>query len=157
MSAALVRKGLELFKDDIKPECSNESERRKKKRSGSKKMELPSTNKKGVKKQRMKLLGTESKKPMSTVKDKKIKSAIESYLSRGTEDNSETNLQYMLENRTKLRKEETYMTILTHHRGRLSKDRVVAETEEEDTTIFDESDFEKFEKEYKTLKHAWRR
>ncbi|XP_070579998.1 active regulator of SIRT1-like [Ptychodera flava] len=145
MSASLVRRGLELFKDDIKSESVADSLKKKRQRiaKGEDKMALIGTNKKGVKKKLRRLQNFERFKKGATVKDKKIKSAIDSYWKTVPKDNTRTNLEYML--RRSSNTQQSFHKIISHHEGKNLLD--IAE-KEEDTTIFDESDFEKFEKEY---------
>ncbi|CAH1794775.1 unnamed protein product [Owenia fusiformis] len=145
MSASLVRKGLELFKDDLMTEKEREKAKKRKKKSLEDPMKLISTKKSGVAKQLRHLKQQHAKKQQTTVKDKHIKSAIEEYKRKRNYDSTADNLYYM----TKL-KDPTHSkaseTIYNHKRKKpIEKSQDSGKSER---TLFTDRDFDTFEKEY---------
>ncbi|XP_077980712.1 active regulator of SIRT1-like [Glandiceps talaboti] len=149
MSASLVRKGLDLFSDDVKTDSEKSSKKKKSKHGPPDNMRLISTNRKGVKKQLKRLQMNEGfKKHKTTVKDKKTKSAIDSYWKCVPADNTEDNLRYMLHHPSSSMDSHTFTQILSHHDSQKNRSKAEPEMKKEDTTIFDEEDFNIFDKEY---------
>ncbi|XP_072043826.1 active regulator of SIRT1-like [Amphiura filiformis] len=99
MSAALVRKGLELLADEDGDTQTQSFKKRKKGPSSMKKdylMKRISTDKQGVKKQLRQLKRKESTRNKPTVMGKNIKSAIDVYYSRKSKDLTEHNVKSLL-------------------------------------------------------------
>ncbi|XP_067875621.1 ribosomal protein S19 binding protein 1 [Heterodontus francisci] len=147
MSTALIRKGLDLMSEDVRakrqsrkkviPGCS----------SGADRLRLVNTNKKGRKKQLERTHG-QGKKNKATVKDKVVKSALEEYWKKKAVDHTEENLQYMLGCKY-LTESSITQKVLTHSQGRKAKDRPKEkEVRKEEKSVFSESEFRKFEREY---------
>ncbi|XP_038639371.1 ribosomal protein S19 binding protein 1 [Scyliorhinus canicula] len=134
MSAALLRKGLDLLSADV----------RDKGESG--KRVTPGLSK-GAKK-RLERIQRQGKKNKATVKDKVFKSALDEYWKKKAADHTEENLQYMLGSKF-LTEDSVTQKVLAYNQGRKAKDR--PETEEakkEEKSVFTESEFRKFEREY---------
>uniref|UniRef100_A0A3B1JXM9 Active regulator of SIRT1 n=1 Tax=Astyanax mexicanus TaxID=7994 RepID=A0A3B1JXM9_ASTMX len=147
MSASMIRRGLELLRDDIKGAGSSQ-----KKKQSSKKASLMSqisTNRRGVQKQ-IRQLQTHGKagKSKATVKDKHIKNALEEYRKKQKKSQLSKNLKFFLD--TKYKTQENYTKKILHQNsGRLSHhrpDKQVKESNEE--SIFTEEEFQRFQEEY---------
>ncbi|XP_020375101.1 ribosomal protein S19 binding protein 1 isoform X2 [Rhincodon typus] len=147
MSAALVRKGLELMSQDLR----DKGRSRKaipRHTSSADRLHLVNTNKKGTKKQLKSLQGQGKNKSKATVKGKVVKSALEEYWKKKAADHTEENLQYMLGARF-LTESKVTKKVLNYSQGRKAKDRPEEkEVKKEEKSIFTESDFRKFEREY---------
>ncbi|XP_068107521.1 active regulator of SIRT1 [Hyperolius riggenbachi] len=141
MSVSLLRKGLELL-------GAGPAGTGKKSGNGSNKVSLNS-NKIGMKKQlkRLKRQGTPQTQRASA-KNRVIKSAVEEYKKRTSEDHLQENLRYMLGTYA-VTKKDVVNKIVSQHGGRKARDRrEKKEKKVKETSIFSESDFRRFEKEY---------
>ncbi|XP_035516061.1 active regulator of SIRT1 [Morone saxatilis] len=97
MSAALVRRGLELLSDHLK---DNSKVKKKKQQtpSSASVMDLVSTKRQGVTKQVKRLQGRLGPgKSKATVKDKRIKSAVEEFRKKQGKSHLSDNLKYFME------------------------------------------------------------
>ncbi|XP_075039026.1 active regulator of SIRT1 [Mixophyes fleayi] len=146
MSAALLRKGLEL----LGPASSDQKCTTLKKRSGKDSQnETLSSHKTGMRKRirRLKRQGNPQKQ-RATAKDRVIKSAVEEYKKHTAQDHLARNLQYMLGSST-VAKKDVVSKILNQHCGRKARDRQVRKKKTvQDKTVFSDADFKRFEKEY---------
>ncbi|XP_013383345.1 active regulator of SIRT1-like [Lingula anatina] len=150
MSASLVRKGLELFKDDLETlQDSNSPKKGKSEKSDStSSRNLLGTNKKGVKKQKERLTQKPNKNKV-TIKGKKLKSVVEEYRKNKPKDNTTDNL-YFLQLLSNSHKPHSSVVekIMEQHRGKLAKDRPPEPVVKEEGSVFTDRDFDKFEEEY---------
>ncbi|CAH1273771.1 RPS19BP1 [Branchiostoma lanceolatum] len=146
MSASLVRKALDLFKDDLIEDSKAGTKGKKKAQPLQNPTELISTNKRGVRKQ-LKRLQRGRRRETLTVKDKVTVSAIEQYKRQKKEDHTLDNLRYIRSFKTKVNR-NVGEKILEHRRGRLAKDQPKKKRKTKETTVFSEEDFLKFEAEY---------
>lgn len=159
MSASLIRRGLELLSDDIKD--ASKAQKKKKQQQQKKKqqqqtpssatvMQLVSTRRQGVTRQVKRLqgrLGTGRSK--ATVKDKRIKSAVEEYRKKQGKSQLSANLKYFMGTKHKATDSDT-MKILSHNTGRQARNRPVQtpKKSKEPQSLFTEEEFEQFQKEY---------
>lgn len=150
MSASMLRRGLELLNEDLKD--VNSGPKQKKKKAGTTVKDLVSTSRDGVRKQLRKQLqqgkGT-GKKNKATVKDKRVRSAIDEYRKKQTKSHLTSNLEYFL-GTGHAAKQSATQKILNHNSGRLSRhrpDKPVRKTREE-KSVFTEDEFQAFQKEY---------
>eukprot|EP00058_Branchiostoma_floridae_P013691 XP_002599179.1 hypothetical protein BRAFLDRAFT_117401 [Branchiostoma floridae] len=143
MSASLVRKALDLFKDDL---IEDGAEGTKGKRKAQNPAELIGTNRRGVRKQ-LRRLQRGRRRDDLTVKDKITVSAIEQYKRQQKEDHTKDNLRYIRSFKTKVDR-HLEEKILEHQRGRLAKNQPKKKRKTKETTVFSEDDFLKFEAEY---------
>lgn len=147
MSASMIRKGLELLSDDIKVV----NKKQKKKTPGkAKAMELVSTNRQGVSVQVRRLQGRAGPgKSKATVKDKRIKSAVEEYRKSQKKSQLSTNLEYFMTTGFNATTSDT-MKIVQQNSGRQSRHRPDPPTKKasEPKSVFTEDEFQQFQKEY---------
>nr|XP_020441879.1 active regulator of SIRT1 [Monopterus albus] len=154
MSASLIRRGLELLNDDNK----DVSKAKKKKKTKQQKqtpslatvMELVSTKRQGVRKQVKRLQGRLGPgKSKATVKDKRIKSAVEEFRKKQGKSQMSANLKYFMETGYKTADSET-LKILSHNSGRQSRNHPErpAKKSKEPQSLFTEEEFQQFQKEY---------
>ncbi|XP_033108058.1 active regulator of SIRT1-like [Anneissia japonica] len=127
MTSSLVRKGLELFSDDLHANESNPKDTISKVKQKEK-------NKNATKRKNQKQ------------KQKKFKSAIETYVQKQPEDQTDNNLAYFLS--TSQYHAPNYDKIMKHLKGRMAKNQDEEEKDKEAFTGFTDEDFTKFEKEY---------
>ncbi|XP_026159468.1 active regulator of SIRT1 [Mastacembelus armatus] len=150
MSASLIRRGLELLSDDIKG-VSKEKAKQQQTPSLATVMELVSTKRKGVTKQVKRLQGRLGPgKSKATVKDKRIKSAVEEFRKKqGEKSQMSTNLKYFMKTGYKTADSET-LKILSHNLGRQSRNHPErpAKKAKEPQSSFTEEEFQQFQKEY---------
>ncbi|XP_017271592.1 ribosomal protein S19 binding protein 1 [Kryptolebias marmoratus] len=149
MSASLIRKGLELLNDDIK---DNSKAKKKKAQTPSSAtvMELVSTKRQGVTRQVKRLQGRLGPgKSKATVKDKRIKSAVEEFRKKQAKSQMSANLKYFLETSCKATDSDT-LKILNHNVGRQSRNRPdkPVKKPKETESLFTEEEFQQFQKEY---------
>lgn len=155
MSASLVRRGLELLADDIKDNSKTKTKKKKHQQTPSLAtvMELVNTNRQGVSKQVKRLQGRlGTRKSKATVKDKRIKCALEEFRKNQRKSHLKANLQYFTETSCKATESDT-MKILNHNAGRQSRnklDRPAKNTKKakEPESLFTEEEFQQFQKEY---------
>uniref|UniRef100_A0A8C8DC15 Active regulator of SIRT1 n=1 Tax=Oryzias sinensis TaxID=183150 RepID=A0A8C8DC15_9TELE len=148
MSVSLVRRGLELLSDDIKDD--SQIKKKKKTPSSTAVMEQISSNRQGVSRQVKKLQGRLGPgKSKATVKDKRIKSAIEEFRKKQGKSNLSANLKYFMETISKPTDSDT-LKIQNHNTGRQSRNRPdnPAKKAEETQSLFTEEEFQQFQKEY---------
>ncbi|CAN9510622.1 unnamed protein product [Ophioblennius macclurei] len=147
MSAALVRRGLDLLSDDIKVKKKKKSQQTP---SSARVMELVSTKRQGVTKQVKRLQGSLGPgKSKATVKDKRIKSVVEEFRKKQGKSQMSTNLAYFMTSDYKATDSDT-LKIVNHNSGRQSRDRPdrPAKKPKESPSLFTEEEFEQFQKEY---------
>lgn len=152
MSAALVRKGLELLSDDSNAKKKKNKQKKKKQQTPSSAtvMELVSTNRQGVTKQKKRLQGRLGPgKSRATVKDKRIKSAVEEFRKKEGKSHMSANLKYFINTGCKATDSDT-LKIQSHNTGRQSRNRPVrtAKKPKEPQSLFTEEEFQQFQKEY---------
>ncbi|XP_014873521.1 active regulator of SIRT1 [Poecilia latipinna] len=148
MSASLIRRGLELLNDDIKD--SSRVKKKKQTPSSAAVMNLVSTNRQGVTKQVKRLQGRLGPgKSKATVKDKRIRSAVEDFRKKQPKSQLDANLKYFLESAGKAEAFDT-KKILRHSRGRQSRNRPdkPVKTSREAQSLFTEEEFQQFQREY---------
>ncbi|XP_011476657.1 active regulator of SIRT1 isoform X2 [Oryzias latipes] len=148
MSVSLVRRGLELLSDDIKDD--SQIKKKKKTPSSAAVMEQISSNRQGVSRQVKRLQGRLGPgKSKATVKDKRIKSAIEEFRKKQGKSNLSANLKYFMETISKPTDSDT-LKIQNHNAGRQSRNRPdnPAKKAEETESLFTEEEFQQFQKEY---------
>ncbi|KAM3865385.1 active regulator of SIRT1 [Diretmus argenteus] len=152
MSASMLRRGLELLSDDIKGVSKVKKGQAKKQQTPSKAnvMELVSTNRQGVTKQVKRLQGRQGRgKSKATVKDKRIKSAVEEFRRTQKKSQMTTNLKYFLKTGYRATDADT-MKIVNQNLGRQSRNRPdrPAKKAKEPQSLFTEEEFQAFQKEY---------
>ncbi|KAM4651322.1 active regulator of SIRT1 [Discoglossus pictus] len=147
MSATLLRRGLEL----LGPEMAGEKQKGSKKGTvpRSQQKELLASHKTGVKKQlrRMRQQGQQQNQ-RPTAKGRPVTSAVEEFKKRSSQDHLQQNLKYMLSSHTMANK-DLVNKILTQSRGRRAKDQEKQQQQKKvEKSMFTDSDFKRFEKEY---------
>nr|XP_046166505.1 ribosomal protein S19 binding protein 1 [Oncorhynchus gorbuscha] len=154
MSASMIRRGLELLSDDLKVSDGSKKQKSaaKKKHTPSKAevMGLVSSNRQGVSRQVRRLQGRLGPgKSKATVKDKRIKSAVEEFRKKQGKSHLSSNLLYFLGTGFRATDSDT-MKIVNQNSGRQSRhrpDRTVKKASGE-KSVFTEDEFEQFQKEY---------
>ncbi|XP_067830314.1 ribosomal protein S19 binding protein 1 [Heptranchias perlo] len=149
MSAALIRKGLDLdlMSEDVRGKRQGRKQAIPGSSSGTDRVGLVNTNKKGIRKQLQRIHG-QRKTNKATVKGKIVKSALEEFWKKKAADHTEENLKYMLGSKF-LTESSVTQRVLTHSRGRKAKDRPEKKkVKKEVKSVFSESEFRKFEREY---------
>ncbi|XP_075939040.1 active regulator of SIRT1 [Anarhichas minor] len=153
MSASLVRRGLELFNSDVKDVGKVKKKKKKQQQTtpgSSSVMELVSTKRQGVTRQVKRLQGRLGPgKSKATVKDKRIKSAVEEFRKKQKKSQMSTNLKYFMEADYKAPESHT-LKILSHNSGRQSRNHPEppAKKAKETPSLFTEKEFQQFQKEY---------
>ncbi|KAJ8263879.1 hypothetical protein GJAV_G00142460 [Gymnothorax javanicus] len=125
MSASLIRRGLELLSDDIKGVPENNQLKSKKNHAVGKPgvMDQISSNRQGVTKQIRRLQGQRgSSKNKATVKDKRIKYAVDEFRKKQKSSQMSQNLRYFMGQGFKAEQSDTHK-ILLHNKGRQSRNR----------------------------------
>ncbi|XP_061685866.1 ribosomal protein S19 binding protein 1 [Syngnathoides biaculeatus] len=154
MSASLVRRGLELLSNDIKSD--NKAKKKKKQRQSvtpnlAAAKALVSTNRQGVTRQVKRLQGRLGPgKSKATVKDKRIKCALDEFREQKKKNQMEANLKYFLRTEAKATISDT-LKIQNHNVGRQSRhrrDHPNAKKPKEKKSVFTEEEFQQFQKEY---------
>lgn len=144
----MLRRGLELLSEDIKD--VNGGPKHKKRKAGGTVKDLVSSNRHGVRKQLRRLQGRgEATKSKATVKDKRVRSAIDEYRKKQTKSHLSANLQYLL-GTGHAAKQSATQKIINQNSGRQSRfqpDQPVAKPQEE-KPVFTEDEFQEFQKEY---------
>ncbi|XP_051899087.1 ribosomal protein S19 binding protein 1 [Pristis pectinata] len=144
MSAALVRKGLDLMSEDVTVQGQSRKTNRGHAADADR---LVNTSKKERRKQ-LERIRRQQGRNKATVKGKIVKSALEEYRKNRAADHTEENLQYMLGSKF-LTESSVTEKVLTYNQGRKAKDRPKEKkVKKEETSIFSESDFKKFQREY---------
>ncbi|XP_020499457.1 ribosomal protein S19 binding protein 1 [Labrus bergylta] len=153
MSASLIRRGLELLSNDIKDASKVKKKKQQQQQqtpSSAKVMELVSTKRQGVTKQVKRLQGRLGPgKSKATVKDKRIKSAVEEFRKKQRKSQMSANLKYFMETGYKATDSDT-LKILNHNSGRQSRNRPErpAKKAKEPESLFTEEEFQQFQKEF---------
>ncbi|KAM3624390.1 uncharacterized protein V6R79_022824 [Siganus canaliculatus] len=148
MSASLLRRGMELLNNDLKGTAK--VKRKRQTPSSATVMDLVSTKRQGVTKQLKRLQGRQvSRKSKVTVKDKRIKSAVEEYRKKQKKTHLTANLKYFTNTSCKAKDSDT-LKILSHNSGRQSRNRPeqTAKKVKEPVSLFTEDEFQEFQKEY---------
>ncbi|NWR90483.1 AROS regulator, partial [Furnarius figulus] len=140
MSAALVRRGLELLEPPEPPGQRKEAPGAQRGRHGSRAVGAAG---------RRRRRAPEPASSKTTIKGRVVKSAIEEYHKKKPVNHLRENLQYMLKRRLVADQAITEQ-VLAQNRGRKSKDQPPekAEKKKPEGTVFTEEDFRKFEREY---------
>ncbi|XP_037369420.1 active regulator of SIRT1 [Talpa occidentalis] len=133
MSAALLRRGLELLGAPEAPQAST----RRAKASGA-----PG-------KRARKAKATQARKLRNSAKGKVPKSALAEFQKRACQSNLQVNLRLMTKSRSTLSDSVTRQIVL-QNRGRKACDRPATKTKKKkaEGTVFTEEDFQKFQQEY---------
>ncbi|MEQ2307314.1 hypothetical protein AMECASPLE_017057 [Ameca splendens] len=106
MSVSLIRRGLELLNDDIKD--GSRVKNKKQTPSSAAVMELVSTKRQGVTRQVKRLQGRLGPgKSKATVKDKRIRSAVDDFRKNQPKNQMSANLKYFLETTCKATSSDT--------------------------------------------------
>ncbi|XP_067087926.1 ribosomal protein S19 binding protein 1 [Osmerus mordax] len=152
MSASMIRRGLELLSNDIKDTSKKQKGQSKKTQTPGKAkvMDLVGTNRQGVSKQVRRLQGRlGTGKAKTTVKDKRIKSAVEEFKKKQPKSQLSKNLSLFLGTGYKTTESDT-KKIFNQHSGRQSRyhpDPHVKKAPEPESA-FTEEEFQQFQKEY---------
>ncbi|KAL4647818.1 active regulator of SIRT1 [Arapaima gigas] len=157
MSVSLVRRGLDLLSDDVKSFTEDKNRKRKKAKSKStaeenkekRIMDQISSNKQGVTRQIRRLRGQHcSAKPRATIKDKKMKSAVDEFRKR-QKSYLKQNLRYFVGKKINGSQSDT-AKIQAQNRGRQSRNKpnTVSKKPKKPKSVFTEEEFEQFQKEY---------
>lgn len=158
MSASMIRRGLELLSDDIKAVSGNKKQKARKKqpvnqaggRGGGGVMDQISSNRQGVTKQVRRLQGRlGSGKSKATVKDKRIRSAVDEFRKKQKSSQLSKNLSYFMGLGYKAEQSDT-QKILLQNKGRQSRNRPdpPVKKQREQRSLFTEEQFQQFQKEY---------
>ncbi|XP_041838974.1 ribosomal protein S19 binding protein 1 [Melanotaenia boesemani] len=150
MSASLIRRGLELLSNDIKDVCKVKKQQQQQTPSSATVMKLVSTKRQGVTKQVKRLQGRLGPgKSKATVKDKRIKSAVEEFRKKQGMSHMNANLKYFMQTTCKATDSDT-MKILSHSSGRQSRNHPgqPAKKVKKPQSLFTEEEFQQFQKEY---------
>ncbi|XP_069346235.1 active regulator of SIRT1 [Eulemur rufifrons] len=134
MSAALLRRGLELLAESEAPRAAP---------GQAKPSRAPV-------KRTQKAKATRAQKLRNSAKGKVPKSALAEYQKRECRDHLRENLKFMTSGRNTVAESVTRQ-ILRQNRGRKACDRPVAKTKKKkkaEGTVFTEEDFQKFQQEY---------
>lgn len=146
----MIRRGLELLSDDIKDASKMKKKKQQQTPSSATVMELVSTKRQGVTKQVKRLQGRLGPgKSKATVKDKRIKSAVEEFRKKQRKNHMSANLKYFMETGDRAKDSDT-LKILNYNSGRQSRNRLgrPAEKAKEPQSLFTEEEFQEFQKEY---------
>ncbi|XP_018423040.1 PREDICTED: active regulator of SIRT1 [Nanorana parkeri] len=140
MSTSLLKKELELVCSDSKDFGKQPAKHKRK--------EALSTNKTGMKKQLRKLKQGRPQNQRATAKDRDNKPAIEERKKLESQDYLAQNLKYMLGSCSVTNK-NVVKKILDQNCGRKAKDQQATKKKRmQQKSVFSDSDFERFEKEY---------
>ncbi|XP_054635598.1 ribosomal protein S19 binding protein 1 [Dunckerocampus dactyliophorus] len=148
MSASLIRRGLELLSNDIK----GDNKLKKKKQStpsAATVRGLVSTKRQGVTRQVKRLQGRLCPaKSKATVKDKRIKCAVDEFRKKQQKSPISDNLKYLMRTSFKADRSDT-SKIQSYNAGRQSRNRPDKPTQEpKEMSVFTEKEFQQFQKEY---------
>lgn len=138
---SLLKKGLELVCSDL---IGFKKQPKKHKQN-----DALNSNKIGMKKRLRKLKHQgQPQNQRATAKDRVVKSAIEEYKKHASQDYLAQNLKYMLGSRSVANK-NVVKEILNQHCGRKARDQKVKKKKRvQQKSVFSDSDFKRFEKEY---------
>lgn len=147
----MIRRGLELLSDDIKDVSKVKKKKQQQQTpSSATVMELVSTKRQGVTKQVKRLQGRLGPgKSKATVKDKRVKSAVEEFKKKQRKSHMSANLKYFMETSYKATDSDT-LKILNHNSGRQSRNRLdrPPKKAKEPESLFTEEEFQQFQKEF---------
>ncbi|XP_077575334.1 active regulator of SIRT1 [Stigmatopora nigra] len=152
MSASLIRRGLDFLNEDIKSaqKAKKKKEHAKTPTSAEAKA-LVSTNRQGVSRQVKRLQGRlGAPKSKATVKDKRVKSALDEIKKKKAQSKMAANLKYFTSKLFQKATDSDTIKIQKQHIGRLSRDHSVpvAKKPKEAKSVFTEEEFERFQEEY---------
>ncbi|KAF7651878.1 hypothetical protein LDENG_00104240 [Lucifuga dentata] len=149
MSASLLRRGLELLSDDIKDGSKLKRKKQQQTPNAAAVMTLVSTKRQGVSRQVRRLQGRLGRsRSKATVKDKRIKSAVEEFRKKQRKSQMSVNLKYFLESSYKASDSDT-SKILNQNTGRQSRNRPDRPAKQkQQPSLFTEEDFQQFQKDY---------
>ncbi|XP_068455675.1 active regulator of SIRT1 [Clinocottus analis] len=150
MSVSLLRRGLELLSDDVTDVSTGKQQKKKATPGSASVMELVSSRRQGVARQVKRLQGRLGPgRSKATVKDKRVKSAVEEFRKNQKKSQMSDNLKYFLGDDRKTPDTDT-LKIQSHHPGRQSRNRPErpAKKAKETTSVFTEKEFQQFQKEY---------
>ncbi|XP_032826010.2 active regulator of SIRT1 [Petromyzon marinus] len=143
MSAALVRRGLELLQaeDDAAARASTASRKGETKSAGHSVQSI-------AKRSKNKKLQRKRMRNQPTVKHKSVKSAVEEYKRKQNANPYKKNVQYLLKNQSSSTKKIT-QKILAQNRGRKAKDKPADRKKPTiKKSLFSDALFRTFQKEY---------
>lgn len=146
----MIRRGLELLSDEIKDVSKVKKKQQQQTPGLATVMELVSTKRQGVTKQVKRLQGRLGPgKSKATVKDKRIKSAVEEFRKKQRQSQMSANLKYFMEAGYKATDSHT-LKIQSHNSGRQSRNHPEQPTKKpkETQSLFTEEEFQQFQKEY---------
>lgn len=148
----MIRRGLELLSDDIKDVSKGKKKKQQKQKTPSSAtvMELVSSRRQGVSRQVKRLQGRLGPgKSKATVKDKRIKSAVEEFRKKQKKSQLSANLKYFMGTDFKATDSDT-LKIVNQLPGRQSRNRPdkPAKKTKETPSLFTEEEFQQFQKEY---------
>ncbi|XP_006803882.2 ribosomal protein S19 binding protein 1 [Neolamprologus brichardi] len=122
MSASLIRRGLELLSNDIK-DVTKVKKKQQQTPSSATVMELVSTKRQGVTKQVKRLQGRLGPgKSKATVKDKRIKSAVEEFRKKQGKSHLSENLKYFMATGCKATDSDTVILMWSDYGSELVQD-----------------------------------
>lgn len=142
MSASLVKKSLDLFKDDL----DDGSKKKKKKGSSS---QAIGTNRQGVRKKLSKLKKREQIERSTKLRTKQLKTAVDDVNKRKSRDQTEANLDMILQFSTiGSLNAGTSQKILKQSKSRLARDQSPTKEEENSyqSILFSDRQFDKKKK-----------
>ncbi|KAF6032590.1 hypothetical protein EB796_009191 [Bugula neritina] len=155
MSHSLIRRGLDLYKDDLQgnTDSSRKISHCKQKLTEKELIKMVGTNKKGF---RRKLKRLQAKQNATTLKDKKLKSQPDLYESYTRHDNTDSNIKALNLMRLLNKDEQKVIAMAAEkHEAKSSKQRrrksdknTSASDDTTSSSVFTEEDFQKFFKEY---------
>lgn len=146
----MIRRGLELFSDDVKDVGKAKKKKQQQTPSSATVMDLVSTKRQGVTRQVKRLQGRLGPgKSKATVKDKRIKSAVEEFRKKQRKSQMSDNLKYFMTSGYKATDSDT-LKILNHNTGRQSRNRPKPKVKKakEPQSLFTEEEFQQFQKDY---------
>ncbi|KAJ8001649.1 hypothetical protein DPEC_G00171660 [Dallia pectoralis] len=150
MSASMIRKGLELLRHDIKDKKQKGVAKKKQTPNKTEMRKVIGTNRQGVSKQMRRMQGRLGPgKSKATVKDKRIKSAVEEFRKKQGKSHLISNLHYFTRTCSNATESDTGK-IVNQNSGRQSRcrpDRAVQKARVE-LPVFTEDEFLEFQKEY---------
>ncbi|XP_077427684.1 active regulator of SIRT1 [Vanacampus margaritifer] len=151
MSASLIRRGLELLRNDIKSGNNIKKKQQSKTPNTAAAKALVSTNRHGVTRQVKRLQGRLGPgKSKATVKDKFIKCALDEFRKTKKKNQMKANLRYFTGTTFKATDSDT-LKLQNFNTGRRSRDRPnqpAAHKPKETQSVFTEEEFQQFQEEY---------
>ncbi|XP_056315280.1 ribosomal protein S19 binding protein 1 [Danio aesculapii] len=145
MSASVIRRGLELFSE-------KDGAKHKQKRNRSSKgalMEQKSTQKQRIQKRIRQLQRAgQSSLNNNTVKDKRVRSAVDEYRKKQKKSQLSSNLKYFLRTSSTTQKHHTAKEVQQSSSRRSCDQPDLPEPKPKETSVFTEQEFQTFQKEY---------